>query len=86
MGLIWTIIVGFVVGVLAKFIHPGRENMGFLLTTLLGIGGAFAATYLGQAIGWYQAGQGAGFIGATVGAIIILWIYGMVVGSRGQAA
>lgn len=76
MGLIWTIIVGFVVGVVAKFIHPGRDNMGFILTTVLGIGGAFVATYLGQAIGWYQAGQGAGFIGALVGAILILWIYG----------
>jgi uncharacterized membrane protein YeaQ/YmgE (transglycosylase-associated protein family) len=79
MGLIWTIIVGFVVGIVAKFIHPGRENMGFIMTTLLGIAGAFVATYLGQAIGWYQAGQGAGFIGATVGAIIILWIYGRFV-------
>jgi uncharacterized membrane protein YeaQ/YmgE (transglycosylase-associated protein family) len=85
MGLIWTIIVGFVVGVVAKFVHPGRENMGFLVTTLLGIGGAFAATYLGQAIGWYQAGQGAGFIGATVGALIILWIYGRFA-SSGQTA
>lgn len=84
MGLIWTIIVGFVVGVVAKFIHPGRENMGFLMTTLLGIAGAFVATYLGQAIGWYQAGQGAGFIGGTIGAIIILWIYGYF--ARSQTA
>ena len=82
MGLIWTIIVGFVVGVVAKFIHPGRENMGFVITTLLGIAGAFVATYLGQPIGWYQAGQGAGFIGATVGAILILWIYGRFAGSQ----
>ena len=78
MGLIWTIIVGFVVGVVAKFVHPGRDNMGFVMTTLLGIGGAFVATFLGQAIGWYQAGQGAGFIGATLGAILILVIYGRV--------
>jgi len=84
MGLIWTIIVGFIVGVLAKFIHPGRDNMGFLMTTVLGIAGAFVATYLGQAIGWYQAGQGAGFIGGTVGALIILWIYGYF--ARSQAA
>jgi uncharacterized membrane protein YeaQ/YmgE (transglycosylase-associated protein family) len=76
MGLIWTIIVGFVVGVVAKFVHPGRDSMGFIMTTLLGVAGAFVATYLGQLIGWYQAGQGAGFIGATVGAIIILLIYG----------
>jgi uncharacterized membrane protein YeaQ/YmgE (transglycosylase-associated protein family) len=84
MGIIGTIIVGFIVGVLAKFIHPGRENMGFIMTTLLGIGGALVATYLGQLIGWYQAGQGAGFIGGTVGAIIILAIYGRVAG--GSAA
>jgi uncharacterized membrane protein YeaQ/YmgE (transglycosylase-associated protein family) len=84
MGIIGTIIVGFIVGVLAKFIHPGRENMGFITTTLLGIGGAFVATYLGQMIGWYQAGQGAGFIGGTVGAIVILAIYGRLAG--GSAA
>ncbi len=82
MGLIWTIIIGFVVGVVAKFVHPGRENMGYVVTTLLGIGGAFVATYLGQAIGWYQAGQGAGFIGATLGAILILLVYGRFVGQR----
>jgi len=80
MGFIGTIIVGFIVGVLAKFIHPGRENMGFIMTTLLGIAGAIVATYLGQLIGWYQAGQGAGFIGGTVGAIIILAIYGRMAG------
>jgi len=82
MGLIWTIIIGFVVGVLAKFIHPGRDNMGFILTTLLGIGGAFVATFLGQALGLYQAGEGAGIIGATIGAILILFIYGRVAGQR----
>jgi uncharacterized membrane protein YeaQ/YmgE (transglycosylase-associated protein family) len=82
MGLIWTIIIGFVVGVLAKFVHPGRDNMGFVMTTLLGIGGAFVATFLGQAIGWYQAGQGAGLIGATVGAIIILVVYGHLAGPK----
>jgi len=82
MGLIWTIIVGFLAGVLAKFIHPGRDNMGFIMTTVLGVAGAFVATYLGQAIGWYQAGQGAGFIGAIVGALIILWIYGRFAGSQ----
>jgi len=82
MGLIWTIIIGFLAGVVAKFVHPGRDNMGFILTTLLGIAGAFLATYLGQAIGWYQAGQGAGFIGAIVGAVILLFVYGLVVGQR----
>ena len=82
MGLIWTIIVGFIVGVVAKFVHPGRDNMGFIMTTLLGVAGAFVATYLGQAIGWYEAGQPAGFIGATLGAVVILVIYGRFAGQR----
>ena len=66
MSILWTIIIGFVAGVIAKFVHPGQqyEPQGFILTTLLGIVGAFVATYLGQAVGWYQPGQGAGFIGA----------------------
>lgn len=73
MGIIWTIIIGFVAGVIAKFIMPGpNEPSGFILTTILGIVGAFLATFIGQSIGWYQAGQGAGFIGAIVGAIILL--------------
>lgn len=79
MGLIWTIIIGFVAGIIAKFIMPGNnEPSGFILTTILGIVGAFVATFLGQAVGWYQAGEGAGFIGAIVGAIIVLAIWGMM--------
>jgi uncharacterized membrane protein YeaQ/YmgE (transglycosylase-associated protein family) len=75
--IIWTIIIGFIAGVIAKFIHPGsKEPQGFILTTILGIVGAFAATYIGQAIGWYKAGEGAGLIGAIVGAIILLVIWG----------
>jgi len=80
MHIIWTIIVGFLVGVVAKFLHPGREGMGFIMTTALGIGGSFLATFLGQALGLYQAGSAAGFIGAVVGAIILLVIYGAVKG------
>jgi uncharacterized membrane protein YeaQ/YmgE (transglycosylase-associated protein family) len=81
MSIIWTIIIGFVAGVIAKLIMPGRnEPSGFILTTILGIVGAFVATYLGQAIGWYRAGEGAGLIGAVVGAIIVLFIYGMIAG------
>ena len=81
MGIIWTIIIGFVAGVIAKFIMPGdNEPSGFILTTILGIVGAFVATWLGQALGWYSPGQGAGFIGAIVGAIIVLFVYGMVAG------
>ena len=75
LGLLLTIIVGFIVGVIAKLIMPGKENMGFIMTTLLGIAGSLAATYAGQAIGWYEAGQGAGWIGSIVGAFILLWIY-----------
>ena len=77
MGIVWTIIIGFVAGIVAKFIMPGdNEPSGFILTTILGIVGAFLATYLGQALGWYGAGEGAGFIGAVVGAILILAIWG----------
>jgi uncharacterized membrane protein YeaQ/YmgE (transglycosylase-associated protein family) len=83
MGIIWTIIIGFLAGIIAKFLMPGdNEPSGFILTTILGIVGAFVATYLGQALGWYQAGQGAGFIGAVVGAIIVLVIWSMVAGRR----
>lgn len=79
LHILWLILIGFVAGVIAKLLHPGQnEPAGFILTTLLGIAGAFVATYLGQAIGWYQAGQGAGFIGAVVGAIILLVVYRLV--------
>lgn len=77
-GIIMTILIGFIVGVVAKFLHPGKENMGIIMTTLLGIGGSLLATYGGQMLGWYSAGQGAGFIASTIGAIVILVIYGMV--------
>ncbi len=76
MGIIWTIIIGFVAGVIAKFIMPGdNEPTGFILTALLGIGGAFVATFLGQGLGWYRPGEGAGLIGAVVGAVIVLFVY-----------
>ena len=83
MGIIWTIIIGFLAGVIAKFIMPGKnEPSGFILTTILGIVGAFVATWLGQALGWYRPGEGAGFIGAIVGAIIVLFIWGLIAGRR----
>jgi uncharacterized membrane protein YeaQ/YmgE (transglycosylase-associated protein family) len=83
MSVLWTIIIGFVAGVIAKFIMPGpNEPSGFILTTILGIVGAFVATFLGQALGWYGPGQGAGLIGAVVGAIIVLLLYGMMAGRR----
>ncbi|MEW6122770.1 MAG: GlsB/YeaQ/YmgE family stress response membrane protein [Pseudomonadota bacterium] len=79
MGIIWTVIIGFVVGLIAKFIYSGpSEPQGFILTTVLGIVGALVATYLGQAIGWYHAGESAGFIGAVVGAIILLIAWGQI--------
>jgi uncharacterized membrane protein YeaQ/YmgE (transglycosylase-associated protein family) len=79
MGIVWTIIIGFVAGVIAKFIMPGsNEPSGFILTTILGIVGAFVASYLGQALGWYSPGQGAGLIGAIVGAIIVLFVWGLI--------
>lgn len=83
MSILWTIVIGFIAGVIAKFIMPGdNEPAGFILTTILGIVGAFVATYLGQALGWYRPGEGAGLIGAVVGAVIVLFVYGFVVGSN----
>jgi uncharacterized membrane protein YeaQ/YmgE (transglycosylase-associated protein family) len=80
MGFLWTIIIGFIAGLIAKFLMPGRDPGGFIITTLLGIVGALVATWLGQAIGWYRAGEGAGLIGAVVGAVIVLAIYRAVAG------
>jgi uncharacterized membrane protein YeaQ/YmgE (transglycosylase-associated protein family) len=78
MSIIWTIIIGFIAGVIAKFIHPGRnEPSGFILTTLLGIAGAFVATYLGQKLGFYQANESAGLFGAVIGAIVVLVVWGL---------
>src|SRR6516162_8260960 len=87
MHILWTILIGFIVGILAKFIMPGDryEPKGFILTTILGIVGAFVATYLGQAVGWYQPGESAGFIGGIVGAIILLAVYGFFSGRQGRA-
>ncbi|MFL5085477.1 MAG: GlsB/YeaQ/YmgE family stress response membrane protein [Xanthobacteraceae bacterium] len=81
MHFLWVILIGFVAGVVAKFLHPGpNEPSGFILTTILGIVGAFVATYLGQVIGWYRPDEGAGLIGAVVGAIIVLVIWGLFAG------
>ncbi|HWR89786.1 MAG TPA: GlsB/YeaQ/YmgE family stress response membrane protein [Dissulfurispiraceae bacterium] len=80
MGIIWTIILGLVIGVIAKLIHPGRENMGFLMTVGLGIAGSFLAGVVGQFLGWYHAGEGAGFIASVIVAILLLVIYGKIRG------
>ena len=83
MSILWTIIIGFIAGVIAKFLMPGpNEPSGFILTTILGIVGAFVATFLGQAVGWYRAGEGAGLIGAVVGAVIVLAIWGAIASRR----
>ena len=77
MSILWTIIIGFIAGVIAKFVTPGKnEPSGFILTTILGIVGAFVATFLGQFFGFYRPGEGAGFIGAIIGAVIILFVWG----------
>ena len=76
MGIIWTIIIGFVAGIIAKFLMPGdNEPSGFIMTTILGVVGAFVASFLGQALGWYGPNDGAGLIGAVVGALIVLFAY-----------
>lgn len=74
MGIIGTLIVGAIVGALARWLMPGEQKMGWILTILLGIGGSMLAGFVGQAIGWYQAGQGAGWIASIVGAIVLLWV------------
>lgn len=81
-SILWIVIIGFVAGIIARFLAPGPNNpAGFILTTLLGIAGAFVATWIGQMVGWYRADQGAGLIGATVGAIVVLFIWHRLVSS-----
>lgn len=83
MGILWIILIGFVAGMIARWISPGpNDPRGFLLTTALGIAGAFAATWIGQAVGWYRPDQGAGFISATAGAILVLFIWNRLVASH----
>ena len=84
MGIIWTIVIGFFAGLIAKFITPGRnEPSGFVLTTILGIVGAFVGTWLGQALGLQSANDGVGLIGAVIGAVIVLLIWGALSRRRG---
>ena len=84
LHLLWVVIIGFVAGAVAKFIMPGKDPGGFLITTGLGVGGALIATFLGRLVGWYQEGESAGFIAAVVGAIIVLAIYRFI--KKKQAA
>lgn len=78
MSIIWTILIGFIVGFVAKFLMPGRDPGGFIITVLLGIAGSFIATYLGAAMGWYQQGETAGFIAAVLGSIVLLLGYRLI--------
>jgi uncharacterized membrane protein YeaQ/YmgE (transglycosylase-associated protein family) len=83
MGILWILLIGLVAGIIARLLAPAPNNpSGFILTAVLGIAGAFLATWIGQAIGWYRPDQGAGFIGATVGAVIVLFIWHRFVTAR----
>jgi uncharacterized membrane protein YeaQ/YmgE (transglycosylase-associated protein family) len=81
MHYVWMAIVGFVVGLIARALLPGTQKLGLILTAVLGIAGSFIAGFVGQALGWYEAGEGAGFIGSIVGAIVLLFIWSKVQGS-----
>jgi uncharacterized membrane protein YeaQ/YmgE (transglycosylase-associated protein family) len=82
-SIIWIIVIGFLAGIIARILSPGpNDPSGFILTTVLGIAGAFLATFIGQMVGWYKLDQGAGFIGATVGAVVVLFIWNRLVAKR----
>ena len=78
LSLLGTALIGLVVGFIARAIKPGNDKMGWIMTCVLGIAGSFAATYAGQALGWYQVGQSAGWIASVVGAIVLLLIYDLL--------
>jgi uncharacterized membrane protein YeaQ/YmgE (transglycosylase-associated protein family) len=83
MGILWIIVIGFVAGMIARILAPGPNNpSGFILTVVIGIAGAFLATFIGQTIGWYRPDQGAGFIAATIGALVVLFIWHRLVANR----
>ena len=86
MEILWMAIIGLVVGALAKLIMPGKDPGGIIVTALIGVAGALLAGFLGRALGWYEPGEGAGFIASIIGAVVLLAIYRMVVGRRGLAA
>jgi uncharacterized membrane protein YeaQ/YmgE (transglycosylase-associated protein family) len=84
LSIIGTIVVGFVVGLIARAVKPGDDKMGLIMTTLLGIAGAFLARYLGVAMGWYQQEEPAGWIASVIGAVVLLFIYGLIKGGRSR--
>ena len=85
LHVIWMVLIGLVVGILAKLLHPGKENMGTVMTTILGVAGSLVATFLGRLVGFYKEGEAAGFLMAVVGAVVLLVIYGMVRGKSPSA-
>lgn len=82
MSIIGTLIIGFLAGFVAKLLMPGRDPKGFIITIVLGVVGAFLATWLGRELGWYQEGETAGFLGAVVGSVIILAVYQATIGRK----
>ena len=85
MGIIWTIVVGLIVGAIAKFLMPGKDPGGLIITMLLGIAGSFLAHYIGSAAGWYNEGEPAGFLASVAGAVLLLALYRLIVGRRVRA-
>jgi uncharacterized membrane protein YeaQ/YmgE (transglycosylase-associated protein family) len=81
-AMLWTLVIGLIVGAIAKFVMPGKDPGGILITMLLGVAGAFVATFLGRALHWYEPGQEAGFIASILGAMLILWLYRLYLGKR----
>jgi uncharacterized membrane protein YeaQ/YmgE (transglycosylase-associated protein family) len=86
MHYVWLAIIGFVAGLIARALHPGDDKLGIIMTALLGIAGSFLANFVGQAIGWYGPGEGAGFIASVIGAIVLLLIYSIVKKKRGSSS
>ena len=78
MSIVWTILIGFIAGLIARAIKPGNDSAGFIVTTVIGIAGSLIATYAGQAMGLYTAGEGAGFIASVIGAIVLLFVWGLI--------
>ena len=83
MQYVWMVVVGFVVGLIARAVLPGTQSIGLILTAVLGIVGSFVAGFVGQAVGWYKAGEGTGFIGSVIGAMLVLYIYSKVMAKSG---
>lgn len=86
MSFLWMLLVGFVVGLVARAVLPGTQSLGMVLTTVLGVAGSFVAGFLGQALGWYRAGQGAGFVGSVLGAMLVLFLYTKFVAGKGASS